>query len=76
MSQIFEKNIKALLKKNPSLASQLIAITNNENFEVVQQGNDPINLNIIDKKRNYPIYLTTPLKEIEEKQKTFSKLRQ
>jgi len=73
MSQIFEKNIKALLKKNPSLASQLIALTNNENFEVVQHGNDPINLNIIDKKRNYPIYLTTPLKEIEEKQKTFSK---
>jgi len=69
MSQIFEKNIKALVEKNPVLASKLFGLKTHENFEVVQQGNDTINLNIIDKKRNYPIYETQPIEEITKKQK-------
>ncbi|AZV47278.1 motility accessory factor [Nautilia sp. PV-1] len=71
MSQIFEKNLQALLKKNPQLASKLFSIPTHKNFEVVQQGKDPINLNIIDMKNKFPIYKTQPLEEIQEKQKKF-----
>jgi len=75
MSKIFEKNIEALLKKDINLATRLFGITTHKNFEVVQQGDDPINLNIIDKKNSYPIYETSPLKEIEKKQKEFEKYK-
>ena len=71
MSQIFEKNIKALFEKKPELATKLFGLKTHQNFEVIQQGNDPINLNIIDMKHNYPIYKTQPLQEIQEKQKRF-----
>jgi hypothetical protein len=73
MSKIFEKNIKALTKKNPTLAAKLFSIPTHKKFEVIQQGNDPINLNIIDTEKNYPIYETQPLEEIEKKQKEFIK---
>ena len=71
MSEIFEKNIKALIEKNPLLASILFSIKTHKNFEVVQQGEDPINLNIIDIKNKFPIYKTQPLNEIQTKQKIF-----
>ena len=73
MSKIFENNIKALLEKNENLANKLLKFKTNKNFEVIQQGEDVINLNIIDKKNNYPIYETSPLKEIELKQKELKK---
>jgi len=73
MSSIFEKNIKALLTKEPELASKIFAINTNKNFEVVQQGDDLANINIIDKQKAYPIYKTSPMKEIEQKQKEFKK---
>ena len=73
MSTIFEKNIKALLQINPTLASRLFSIKTNDKFEIIQQGDDPINLNIIDKEKKYPIYKTKPLKEIEEKRKNFKR---
>jgi hypothetical protein len=71
MSHIFEKNIKALKEKQPNLAEKLASFITHKNFEVIQQGNDPINLNIIDKKNNYPVYETQPLEEIQKKQKDF-----
>jgi len=71
MSQIYEKNLKALFEKNPELATKLFTLQTYKNFEVIQQGEDPINLNIIDIKRNYPIYKTQPLEEIQEKQEKF-----
>jgi len=71
MSTIFEKNLKALLKTNPTLSARLFSIQTNQNFEVIQQGEDPINLNIIDKKNNYPIYETSPLEEITQKKDEF-----
>ena len=73
MSKIFEKNIQALFGKNPLLASKLFSIQRNKRFEVIQQGDDNINLNIIDIEKKYPIYETTPLKEIEKKRKEFKK---
>jgi len=66
MSQIYANNLLALKEKNPYLYNQLINLKTHENFEVVQQGSDNINLNIIDKKRNYPIYETQPLEEIQK----------
>jgi hypothetical protein len=71
MSQIYEKNLKALFEKNPELATKLFAIKTYKNFEVIQQGNDSINLNIIDMEKNYPIYKTQPLEEIQKKQQLF-----
>ena len=71
MSTIFEKNIKALTKKNPTLAAKIFSLPTHTRFEVVQQGNDLINLNIIDKEKNYPIYETDPLKEILQKEREF-----
>ena len=70
MSTIFEKNIQALMKTNPQLAAEIFG-AKNKNFEVVQQGKDPINLNIIDIKNKYPIYKTQPLKEIMNKKEKF-----
>jgi hypothetical protein len=52
MSSIFEKNLNALTEKNPELAAKLFSIPTNKKFEVIQQGNDPINLNIIDTEKN------------------------
>ncbi|WP_457564613.1 motility associated factor glycosyltransferase family protein [Caminibacter sp.] len=69
MSRIYQNNLKALIKTNPALGAHLASIHTNQNFEVVQQGEDNINLNIIDKLRKYPVYETDPLKEIEQKQK-------
>jgi len=71
MSKIFEKNLKAILEVNPLLASKLFSIKTNKQFEVIQQGDDPINLNIIDTEKNYPIYESNPLEEIEKKRKEF-----
>ena len=72
MSNIFEKNISALYEKDKDLA-ELIFANPPKNFQVVQQGEDNINLNIIDLNKNYPVYETDPLKEIEQKQKEFKK---
>jgi hypothetical protein len=71
MSQIFDKNLQAMLKKNPQLATKLFSINTHKNFEVIQQGEDPINLNIIDLKNKYPVYKTQPLEEIQNRQTVF-----
>jgi len=73
MSQIFQKNIQALAQKEPQLAANLFSIQTHKKFEVIQQGNDIINLNIIDKEKNYPIYETQPLEEIKKKEEEFKK---
>jgi len=71
MSRLFHKNIQALTKKNPTLAAKLFSLKGTKNFQVVQQGEDVINLNIIDKYKKFPIYKTQPLKEIEQKREVF-----
>jgi hypothetical protein len=72
MSAIFEKNIKALLQKNPTLAAEIFGITDTD-FEVYIQGNDNANLNFIDKKNALALYETQPIKEIENDLKIFEK---
>jgi hypothetical protein len=70
MSKIFEKNLSALFKKNKYLASKIFNAAQGS-FEVVQQGEDIINLNIIDTNKKYPLYETNPLEEIETLRKKF-----
>jgi len=72
MSQIFEKNLKALTQKNPTLAAEIFGITKTD-FDVYIQGNDNANLNFIDKKNALALYETQPIKEIENDLKTFEK---
>lgn len=52
---IFEKNLEALLEKNALLAAKVLAITENKKYEVFQ-GKDPVDINILDKERNTPLY--------------------
>lgn len=70
MSSIFEKNIKALFNQNPNLATELFGMRNTK-FEIFQQGDDPANINLIDKEKNLPLYETKPLEEIENQKKEF-----
>ena len=70
MSQIFEKNIKALMQTNPLLAAKIFG-ANNENFEIVIQGEDNANLNLIDKTNYLPLYETKPLDEITAQYEKF-----
>ena len=75
MSTIFEKNIKALTKVNPILAAKIFGVQN-KNFEIVIQGEDNANINLIDKKNFLPLYETQPIKEIKaqyENMKKFTK---
>jgi hypothetical protein len=70
MSPIFEKNIKALFNQNPNLATELFGFQNTK-FEIFQQGDDPANINLIDKEKKLPLYETKPLDEIESQKKIF-----
>jgi len=73
MSKIFEKNISSLVKIDPQLATKLLSIPTHKNFEVVQQGDDTINLNIIDMKNNYPVYEQDFLSYLQTQQEEFKK---
>lgn len=70
MSEIFEKNIKALFDKNPNLATEIFGMRNTK-FEIYQQGKDVANINLIDTKNNLPLYETNPLEEILTQKKVF-----
>ena len=72
MPDVFEKNIKALSKKNPTLAATIFGITDTD-FDVYIQGNDNANLNFIDKKNALALYETQPLQEIKNSIKSFEK---
>ena len=73
MTEIFEKNIKSLVKKDPILASKLFSIIGNKRYEIVQQGDDKANINLIDTKTNLPLYETKPLEEISKTFEEFEK---
>jgi len=62
-----EKNLNALIQKNPQLAARLYAIQTNNRFEVFMDEKDPININLYDKKNDIPFYETKPIEEITNK---------
>jgi len=55
MATFYEKNIDALIKKDPLLGSSLFGIQENNRFEVFQ-GNDALDINILDTEKNDFIY--------------------
>ena len=63
MKSIYEKNLQALIQKNPLLGSKLFAIKENQRFEVFQ-GKDLIDINILDTQLNDFIY-QNPISELE-----------
>lgn len=54
-SDNFQKNLEAILEKNALLAAKVLSISENKKYEVFQ-GSDPVDINIIDKERNIPLY--------------------
>ena len=72
---IYNKNIEALLLKNHLLATQIFAIEENRNFEVFQ-GNDPVDINILDVKNEtfmyaQPVNDVLALAEMKKKYETY-----
>jgi hypothetical protein len=60
----FERNIKSLIKSNSSLGTRLFAIDGNERYEVFQDPNDPLNVNIFDNRNKVIFYEGRPQDEI------------
>lgn len=71
MQDFFSLNLSALGVRSPKLALKLNNFTPNQNFEVYQS-DDPLNINIIDKRTNTPLFQTNPVEETSEKIKAFS----
>jgi len=61
---VLEKNINALIQKNPTLAVKLHSIQTNKHFEVFMDEEDPININLFDTKNDIPFYKNKPIEEI------------
>ncbi|TLD80554.1 DUF115 domain-containing protein [Helicobacter sp. MIT 05-5293] len=71
MQDFFSLNLSALGVRSPKLALKLHNFIPNQNFEVYQS-NDPLNINIIDKRTNTPLFQTNPIEETNAKIKAFS----
>ncbi|WP_456323812.1 motility associated factor glycosyltransferase family protein [Hydrogenimonas sp.] len=68
----FDKNIKALLKKDPLLASRIFDVKSNQRYEVVSDS-DPANIHIVDTVDFTPLYIGKPLDETLALVKDFTK---
>ena len=66
MQDFFSLNLSALAGPPPALALRLNEFKPNLHYEVFV-GNDPLNINIIDKRSNTPLFTRNPLDEINEK---------
>ena len=62
MKDFFQSNLASIAITNPTLALLLQSHKPNEKYEVFM-GEDVANYNIFDKKREKPLYLTSPLEE-------------
>lgn len=70
MQDFFSLNLSALALINPRLALKLKDFSPNQNFEVYQ-GNDILDINIIDMKTHTPLFIENPLTQTNEKIKQF-----
>ena len=70
---IFHKNLEALQKQNPQLANKLKNIKDYSHYEIYQ-GDDPANINYINKDIFKPVY-DNPMKETTEKLQEFEQYR-
>lgn len=72
---VFEKNIAALGSYNMILAQQLLNLQGKDlSYELVI-GDDPVNINLVEKKGFKPMYEGVPVDEIIAKVKTFDKYK-
>ena len=71
MQDFFSLNLSALAVRSPALALKLNEFKPNQNYEVFV-GEDPININIIDKRTHTPLFTQNPLEETNEKIRAFS----
>lgn len=71
MDNFLEKNLKALKRTSPYLVKDVEMIEGNSKYEVFID-KDPLNINIIDKESNTPLYLSKPIDETIEKIGEFS----
>ncbi|WP_334081922.1 motility associated factor glycosyltransferase family protein [Helicobacter typhlonius] len=71
MQDFFSLNLSALAVRSPALALKLNKFKPNMHYEVFV-GNDPLNINIIDKRSNTPLFTQNPLDEINDKIRAFS----
>ena len=74
---IYEKNIQALVKINPLLASRLIALKGNQRFDIYQDPKDYLNVNIFDCEHTMPLFQGIPREEVlvkvDQFEETFSR---
>ncbi|BAM32348.1 motility associated factor glycosyltransferase family protein [Helicobacter cinaedi] len=66
MQDFFSLNLSAFAVRSPALALKLKDFTPNQNYEVFQ-GSDVLNINIIDKRTNTPLFQHNPLDETNAK---------
>ena len=59
------------MQVNPALGSRLFAISENSDFEVFVDENDPLNINLYDKKNDYVFYPTRPVDEVTAQYESF-----
>jgi len=62
----YEKNLQAIMQKDPKLGAFLYSINTNKKFEVFMDKNDDVNINIYDKENDYIFYPTKPVDEVVE----------
>ena len=63
MSSYYKKNMQALKKVNPPLYKNVKKVKNDKSFHVIK-GKDPLNIDMLDVKREASIYIS-PVSEIE-----------
>lgn len=71
MQDFFSLNLSALAVHSPKLALKLNELTPNQDYEVFT-GDDPLNINIIDKRTNTPLFAHNPVDETNDIFKSFS----
>ncbi len=62
--QFYEKNLQALITKNPQLEAKLYAISTNLRYEVFADPNDALNVNIVDNVHKYVLHQGKPVDEV------------
>lgn len=71
MPDFFSLNLSALAVRSPNLALKLNDFAPNQHYEVFL-GDDPLNINIIDKRTCAPLFTHNPLEETNAKIRDFS----
>ena len=69
----YEQNIRALLAVEPLLATRLLGVTTNENFEVFVDEKDPLNINMAHRESTEVLYSGVPIEETQQQLEHFGR---